>query len=88
MLNLNYTKIFQVSLHISNLMYLRANNKKMNLLNIVQDGCNILGGVHNSRLMKVIREQIVQVTNFPKKCPILAVSVLQITSIYCFFIFF
>ncbi|XP_050336584.1 uncharacterized protein LOC126763292 [Bactrocera neohumeralis] len=51
---------------------LRANDKKMNLLNTHQDGCNLFSGVHNSRLLKIISDQIVHVTNLPLKCPLLA----------------
>ncbi|XP_049313709.1 uncharacterized protein LOC115066019 [Bactrocera dorsalis] len=51
---------------------LRANNKKMNLLNTHQDGCKLFSGLSNSRLLKIISDQIVQVTNIPLKCPLLA----------------
>lgn len=57
---------------------LRANNNKMNLLNLQQDGCKLISGVHNNRLWMITSKQIVRVTNFPKKCPLSAVSALEI----------
>ncbi|XP_050334106.1 uncharacterized protein LOC126761770 [Bactrocera neohumeralis] len=51
---------------------LRANNKKMNLLNMEQDGCKVLNGVHSSRLLKIIASEIIRVVNLPAKCPLLA----------------
>nr|XP_014102915.2 uncharacterized protein LOC106627349 [Bactrocera oleae] len=51
---------------------LRANNNKMNLLNLQQDGCKLISGVHNNRLWMITSKQIVRVTNFPKKCPLSA----------------